>query len=136
MAKSRPPECLSLSSTQLEELLVPLAALLPAETYQLIEKLLRTLQWLMAAIQAKDTTMGRLSRLIFGAQTEKTRRLFPQPPPATAAGASAAAVAPAPKGKGHGRRAAADYAGARQVKVPHPQLRPGDPCPECQQGKL
>ena len=128
MAKSRPPEILSLSSPQLEELLVQLAKLLPAETYQLIEKLLRTLQWVMAAIETKDTTISRLARLIFGAKTEKTSQLFPPPAPATAPASK--------KRKGHGRRAATDYTGARLVKVPHPQLHPGDPCPSCKQGKL
>ncbi len=136
MAKSRPPEILSLSSSQLEELLVQLAACLSAETYQLIEKLLRTLQWLMVAIQAKDTTIGRLSHLLFGAKSEKTRQLFPQGSLASAPGAGVATTAPAPKRKGHGRRAAAEHTGARRVKVSHPQLRPGDPCPDCKQGKL
>ena len=91
MAKSTAPEVVSLSSAQVEELLVKLAPLLPAETYRLVEKLLRTLQWLMGAIQAKETTLGRLARMIFG---------------------------------------------AKRVQVSHPQLRPGDPCPDCKQGKL
>jgi len=114
--------------------LVQLAPRLPAETYRLVEKIVRTFQWLMGAIEAKDTTIGRLARMIFGAQTEKTGQLFPQPPPTGCP--SAAAVAPPPKRKGHGRTAAADYPGAQRVPVPHPQLRPGDRCPDCQQGKL
>jgi transposase len=134
MAKSTAPEIVSLSSAQVEELLVKLAPLLPAETYRLLEKVLRTLQWLMGAIQAKDTTIGRLARMIFGAKTEKTGQLFPPPPPTGSPGAAAAA--PPPKRKGHGRTAAAGYPGAKRVKVPHPQLHPGDPCPDCQQGKL
>ena len=134
MAKSTAPEIVSLNSTQVEELLLKLAPLLPAETFGLVEKVLRTFQWLMGAIEAKDTTIGRLARMIFGAQTEKTARLFPQPPPAGSP--AAAAVAPPPKRKGHGRRAAADYPGAKRIQVPHPQLHPGDPCPDCQQGKL
>jgi len=71
--------------------------------------------------------------MIFGAKTEKTSQLFPQPPPV---GSPGAAAVPAPKRKGHGRTAAADYPGAKRVKVPHPQLRPGDPCPDCKEGKL
>ena len=88
----------------------------------------------MGVIQAKDTTLGRLARMIFGAKTEKTSQLFPQPPPASPQ--TAAAGAPPPKREGHGRTGAADYTGAKPVKVPHPQLRPGDPCPDCKQGKL
>ena len=111
-----------------------LAPLLPAQTCQLVEKALRTLQWLMGVIEAKDTTIGRLARMIFGAKTEKTGQLFPQPPPTGYP--SAAAAAPPPQRKGHGRTAAADYPGAKPVPVPHPQLRPGDRCPDCKQGKL
>jgi transposase len=137
MAKGTAPEIVSLNSAQVEELLLKLAPLLPAETFGLLEKVLRTLQWLMGAIEAKNTTIGRLARMIFGAKTEKTGRLFPQPPPAGSQEAAAAAPpAPPPKRKGHGRTAAAGYPGAKRVKVPHPQLHPGDPCPDCKQGKL
>jgi len=122
MAKSTAPEIVSLNSAQVEELLLKLAPLLPAETFGLLEKVLRTLQWLMGAIEAKDTTIGRLARMIFGAKTEKTGRLFPQPPPAGSP--AAAAVAPPPNRKGHGRRAAADYPGAKRVPPdPPPRQR-------------
>jgi transposase len=132
--KSTAPEIVSLTSAQVEELLGELAPLLSAETFRLIEKVLRTLQWLMGAIQAKDTTIGRLARMIFGAKTEKTRQLFAQPPPTGSP--QAAAAAPPARPKGHGRTAAAGYPGAKRVQVPHPQLRPGHPCPDCKQGKL
>ena len=134
MAKGTAPQIVSLSSVQMEELLAKLATLLPAETYQLVEKLLHTLQWLMGAIEAKETTIGRLGRMIFGAKTEKTSQIFAQPLPIGCP--NAAAAAPPPKRKGHGRRAAADYPGAKPVQVSHPQLRPGDRCPDCKQGKL
>ena len=80
MAKSRAPEVVTLSPTQLEELLAKLAGLLPAEIYQLVEKSLRTLHWVMGVIEAKETSLSRLQRLIFGAKTEKTKQLFPPPP--------------------------------------------------------
>ena len=101
MAKSHAPEVVTLSPTQLEELLGKLAGLLPAEIYQSVEKLLRTLQWVMGLIEAKETSLSRLQRLIFGAKTEKTKQLFP-PPPASSQTAALAAP-PAPKRKGHGR---------------------------------
>ena len=135
VAKHGAPEIVTLSPPQLEELLASLAGVLPAESYQLIQKLLRTLQWVMGLIEAKQTTIGRLQRLIFGAKTEKTSQLFPQPP-ANPQAAAAAAAAPAPKRSGHGRTAATDYTGARRVKVPHPKLHSGDLCPDCKQGKL
>jgi transposase len=135
MAKSTAPEIVTLGPAQVEELLMKLAGLLPAETYQLVEKVLRTLQWVMGAIEAKDLTIGRLARMIFGAKTEKTRQLFP-PPSSTRSPSAAAATAPPLKRKGHGRTAAANYTGAKRIPVTHSQLRPGDLCPDCQQGIL
>ena len=133
MAKSKAPEIITLSAPQLEELLAKLVGMLPAETYQMVEQLLRTLQWVLGLIEAKQTTIGRLQRLIFGAKTEKTRQCFPPPP---APGLPATVAAPTPKPKGHGRTAALNYTGAQRIKVPHPQFQAGDRCPDCQQGKL
>jgi hypothetical protein len=100
---------------QVEELLAKLAGLLPAEIYQLVEKSLRTLQWVMGLIEAKETSLGRLQRIIFGAKTEKTRQLFPAP--AATSQTAALTTALTPKRKGHGRTAAAGYTGAKQVRV-------------------
>lgn len=133
MAKRTGPEILILSAAELEKLLVKLGALLPAELYQRVQKLLRTLQWVMGVLEARDTTLGRLARLIFGAKTEKTKQIFPPPPPPTGNPNAAAQSASAPpKRKGHGRMAAAAYTGAKRVRVGHPQLRVGDACPDCQ----
>ena len=65
MAKGSGPEVVALNSTQLEELLVKLAGLLPAETYQLVETLLRILPWVRGLLEAKNTTLGRRRRMIF-----------------------------------------------------------------------
>ena len=37
---------------------------------------------------------------------------------------------------GHGRNAASAFTGAETVSVQHAQLKPGDPCPECREGKV
>ena len=57
MAKSCAPAVVTLSPTQLEELLAKLAGLLPAQIYQLVEKSLRTLQWVMGLIGAKEASL-------------------------------------------------------------------------------
>lgn len=128
MAKGGAPQVVELSPVQLEALLVKLAGALPAETCQLVETLLRTLQWVTGALEAKNTTLGRLRRMLFGAKTEKTRNLLPQSDTTT--------PAPKPKAKGHGRKAAQDYPGAKRLPVPHPKLHLGDLCPKCLKGKL
>lgn len=130
MAKASAPEIIPLSTAQLEELLAKLAELVPAETYRLLESILRTFQWLVNALEAKNTTLGRLRRMIFGQQTEKSSAVLP-----LGAGAERATKTKA-KAKGHGRKAARDYPGAQSVKVIHSQHRVGDLCPKCLKGKL
>ena len=128
MANSRAPEVVTLSPPQLEALLAKLAGLLPAEIYQLVEQSLRTLQWVTGALEAKNPSLGRLRRMLFGAKTEKTRQVLPQ--------SGGATPTPKPKAKGHGRKAAQDYPGAKRQPVPHPTLHLGQLCPKCLKGKL
>src|SRR5229473_7747267 len=125
MAKASAPEIVALSTAQLEELLAKLAELVPVETYRLLESVLRTFQWLVGAMEANNTTLGRLRRMIFGKQTEKTSAVLPQ---GAAKGSDGATKT---KAKGHGRKAAQDYPGAQSVKVPHPLHRIGELCPKC-----
>ncbi len=40
------------------------------------------------------------------------------------------------KPKGHGRNGASSYTGAKKVAVPHPTMKPGEPCPGCLKGKV
>ena len=40
------------------------------------------------------------------------------------------------KPPGHGRNGACAYTGAKQVTVPHPTMKPGEPCPGCLRGKV
>ena len=40
------------------------------------------------------------------------------------------------KPPGHGRNGACAYTGAKQVTVPHPTMKPGEPCPGCLKGKV
>jgi transposase len=40
------------------------------------------------------------------------------------------------KPTGHGRNGASSYTGAKQVAVPHPTMKPGEPCPGCLKGKV
>jgi transposase len=40
------------------------------------------------------------------------------------------------KPPGHGRNGASAYTGAKQVTVPHPTMKPGEPCPGCLKGKV
>ena len=113
---------------QLAALLAELRKLLPEVAYKQVEGIFQTLQWVMEVIQKKNTTMARLRRMIFGASTEKTAKIFPP---------AAAPDPPARKRrKGGGRNGADKYTGARRVEVAHPSLKNGGECQQCGKGKL
>ena len=102
VAKEQAPEIVTLGVAQLEQLLLELHALLPPATYQLVEGLLRTLQWVLGVIEEKKASLRRLRRIIFGAKTEKTANLFPKDQGASSAGQGGTQKATR-KGKGHGQ---------------------------------
>lgn len=133
MPKTHRPEIVHLSQAELERLLAELHPLLAPGTYQLIEGLLHTLQWIMGLLERKQTTLARLRRIIFGEKTEKARNIFPEDSTATRNDVAGGST---PKPKGHGRHGADDYPGAKRVKVPQAHLRAGDLCPKCLKAKL
>ncbi len=98
--------------------------------YELLKVVIETVCFLSRLVQQKATSIQRLLRLIFGARTEKTSTVLKRSSPEAATGAAKA------KRKGHGRRAATAYWGAKKVSVPHGQLKAGDVCPGCTDGKL
>jgi transposase len=136
VAEIKTPEVVTLSAVELEQLLIDLRWQLAPATFQLVESLLRTLQWMMALLEEKSVTIARLRRVLFGHKTETTEKIFPQGSPADPSSANGAALTPKPKRKGHGRKAAKDYPGAQRVPVPHPKHRAGELCPKCLKGKL
>ena len=73
--------------------------------------------------------------LVANRRTEKTRAVVGDAGGDTAAG-NAAASGEKKKTHGHGRTPASAYTGATKVNVPHPNLKPGDACPECPKGKV
>jgi len=101
-----------------------------------------------AVLTAKNASIRRLRKLLFGLQTEKTDQVVDHRNGAPAAGNHAGApgisapaeasggsagTTPSPS-KGHGRNGAGAYHGATQIDVRHGSLELGDPCPDCGQG--
>jgi transposase len=112
-----------------------------AEDAALIESLAETVVVLSEAVEKKGTSIRRLLRLLFGSKSESKDRLFgkkkdDEDDPPGGAPAGKAGGEPKPKPKGHGRNGAAAYTGAERVSVKHPDLSAGDPCPDCERGKL
>jgi transposase len=107
--------------------------------YQKLQAAIRTLGYVTELLRNQEATLASLRRLLCHSSTEKTSKVLkqagiessdnkPQPPGAPPAAKGATA--------GHGRNGSAAYRGARKVSVPHASLKAGDPCPDCQCGKV
>jgi transposase len=80
----------------------------------------------------KTTLHALVERLAPKRNTEKTNSVLEPKDSSSAATESPEQAAPA----GHGRNAASAFTGAEKVSVQHAQLKPGDPCPECGEGRV
>ena len=115
--------------------------------YQQLKAALDTLVYLTQLVEDKNTTIGRLRQILFGASTEKMSQVLQaltnnrttsgEPESSTPSEEQTSSPpqdsAPSP---GHGRNGAKAYSGARQVKIEHSSFKSGNRCPGCQKGKL
>ncbi len=93
---------------------------------------LETLIYLTESLESRGATIDKLRRILFGASTEKTRKVLKREPEAGAAREAQDRKKP----KGHGRNGAESYTGATKVKVGLESLKSGDTCPGCGRGKV
>lgn len=105
------------------------------EDYEIIEGMVATLQCLSQAVEDNATSIKRLLGYLFGAPTETAKKIFPEGD-SKKADPSKESDKPKEPRKGHGRLGADSYKGGRLVKLTHPTLTSGDPCPECLKGKV
>jgi hypothetical protein len=138
-AKKAAPKRRELKLEELEAIVERTKAALTEEEYDTLKGAVDTLAYLTLELDKKGVSIQRLRKLIFGASTEKTSQVVSGTEgggQTACADAKDAESKPKPKRKGHGRNGAAAYRGAEKIKVPHETLKPGDPCPECPDGKL
>jgi transposase len=93
-----------------------------------------TLVFLQSALQSRNISLERLTRMLFGPSTERTPDVVKGK--RGRRGERRAEGAKTEKAHGHGRNGAAAYTGAERIKVPHATLHGGACCPECQSGKV
>ena len=80
----------------------------------------------------KTTLHALVERLAQKRNTEKTNSVLEPKISSSTAVESLEPTTPA----GHGRNAASAFTGAEKVSVQHAQLKPGDRCPECREGRV
>ncbi len=147
-------EIIEVDGPRLEEVLSRAEQALPQEDVGLIRAVVAAYRYVVALVDDKNTSIGRLRQLLFGSRTEKTDAVLgrqadrPDAPPANGAAADpesangevgidrSSETDEAPARKGHGRNGADAYRGAERIDVPHASLQAGDPCPACDKGIL
>ena len=132
-SKSLPAQ--TVSREEMAAILERTRAVLSPEEHAKLTGAIDTLTQVTAQLQAKDASIERLRRMLFGATTETTRNVLGEAAQASTP-SEPAQTTPKEKAPGHGRNAAAAYTGAQRVSVPHPQLRATQSCPGCTSGKL
>lgn len=157
----RAPEIIEVTSQRFDELLERAASNeLCDDDMELMRQIFASYTGFFQIVGDKNTTIARLRKLMFGATTEKSKDILgdaeaapnqPDGDSSDADGGDASGIAAnsdsdvsrnnaaddsSAASPGHGRLGADDYPGADQVDVSHPELSPGDACPECVQGTL
>jgi hypothetical protein len=150
---SKEPTIIEIAMDELEEILRRAEAKqFNDKDYETTKTVFQSYVQLLAMLKSKDASIGRLQKLLFGANTEKTSAVTGDGTDSEAGPSDDGDAAtdsaeesdsettsqqdsPA-LGKGHGRNGADAYAGAEKIGVPHESLQPGDACPDCTQGTV
>jgi len=131
------PQRIDLDVKQVDALLERVkSGSLQAGDYEIIEAMAETIHLLSQSVDEKAASIRRLLRMLFGASTEKQGKDKQSSSADKDASAGTTDTGDKSKPKGHGRTPADEYTGAEKVKVAHESLKPGDRCPECQEGKV
>lgn len=122
------PPHIELDQAQIQGFLQRVEPLIEPTDFDLLKTLVETIIFLNTLANRKSDTIVKLLRLVFGATSEKSKRILkkdiqPNQSPDT------------PR-KGHGRNGAQSYPGATRRALSHPTLKHGDRCPECLRGKV
>ncbi len=109
---------------------------------ELIKGMAECIAVLSQAVDDKASSVKKLLRMVFGAKTEKKENVLNNNDPKITSKdddkESSAEKNPKRQrpGRNNGKNGADKYTGADQVEIGHPELKAGDSCPECTEGKL
>ena len=142
---SKPFERIEIDMSELHDILEKAKEepLTEEESGKLLDAM-KTLLFLTEQLGKKRVAIKRLKAMLFGAATEKTKKVLEGILDASKEDQEASKDEPdgkddegeEKKRKGHGRNGADAYTGAEQIHVPHESLEEGAACPECDKGTL
>lgn len=121
-----PPE-IELTADEATALLGRVKVKLCPDDHEIIKALLEAHILLQQAVSQKSSSVKKLLQIIFGHKTEKISK--------RQAGIQKKDNSKKKK-KGHGKKSAAEYTGAKKIKIPHTHLHHCQSCPACQDGRL
>ena len=112
---------------------------LTSEDHEIIKAIIETFLTLNQAVHDKDVHINKLLRMIFGIKTEKAEKILgtseSQDKTETEESKESGKDAD-DKSKGHGRNGISAYIAAEKIVVSYTELKPGDACPMCPNGKV
>lgn len=145
------PKRVEVEIEQLEAILQRAESALSAEDREILRAAIESFAWLTEQLQKKNVSLARLRQLFGLSTSEKAKDVLgeegqesdeaknndaPDGTSKSDAGKKSGEGEEKEKQKGHGRNGADDYKGAERIYTPHESLKPGDPCPECEDGKV
>jgi hypothetical protein len=139
-------QTIDISAEELEALIerVQRGELEPGDA-EIIQAMAETISRLTAALDEKDMSIKRLKRILFGSKSEKTEAVLKDSESnqkrdektKDEEGPGQGDKEPKnEKPKGHGRNGSDKYTGVERIRVEHGELKPGDRCPKCLNGKV
>jgi transposase len=121
------PPSIKLDQVKIAEFLDRAKNRLDPEDFTFLSSLVEALLFLEKLVKRKSDIIVKLLRLMFGASSETSERIFKKDPKHTDS---------EPLRKGHGRKGARSYTGASKEHIAHPDLEHGQLCPDCEAGRL
>ena len=120
------PKVTKVTQKQIDDFLAEImAANLSEESAEFARMLIHGNAWITRELERGKLTIARLRKLFQIQGSEKAANRKPKNDPASLNGSDKET-----NKKGHGRNSADAYKGATVVDVLHPELNPGDTCPE------
>jgi transposase len=132
----KPPKLIELKPADVEAFLMRVEkGILQEGDYEIIKSIVETFAYLSQVVVEKATAIKRLLRVIFGAKTETREKIFKIGSNPKEDDTPKEESEPK-KQPGHGRNSADAYKKAGRQRVSIQDLKAGEPCRECPDGRL
>lgn len=134
---NKEPKRLLLKKSQLKELKKRIAKRsLDDPDWDILDGMADTIDFLYGVLEEKNISLRRLLKYMLGSPTESSKRVLRQNKAKENSEQKPKKSEHEPKPEGHGRNGANQYDRAQRVRIEYPDLKPGDPCPECEKGRV